>query len=169
MRAAAAILVAGFALSTFLWERAGIAFRADTVNFFAQLLDPPLLQHRLLQSVWYLHAQPPLFNVLVGVALKIAPSHPGGPLRLAFLLGGLVTGGALAAALRELSLPPALAVGLALAFVSTPTFAAYEHWCFYPHWELTFLAVAAAAFLRSRGKEARPWPPASGRSARSRF
>ena len=142
-------LAAGFAATTLLWERAGIRFRADTVDFFAQLLDPPLLSDRLAESLWNLHAQPPLFNLVVGCALKVSPAAPGVPLRVFFLLAGLVTCVALYAAVRALRVPAPVAVLAALAFTATPQFALYEHWCFYPHLALAMLAVAAACFLRA--------------------
>jgi len=142
-------LVVGFAVSTLLWERAGIRFRADTLDYFAQLLDPPLLRDRLLESLWHLHAQPPAFNLLAGLALKAAPDAPATILRPVFLLAGLAAGVAAYVALRALGLARPLAVGLALAFVSTPTFAIYEHWAFYPHLALACVAIAAAAFLRA--------------------
>jgi hypothetical protein len=144
-------LVLGFAATTALWERAGVRFRSYPIDSFAQLLDPPLLRDRLLESLWHLHAQPPLFNLLVGLALKVSPDDPGGPLRAAFLLSGLAACLATFVALRALAYPRALAAVLALAFASTPTFAIYEHWGFYPHLELTLVAIAAAAFLRAGG------------------
>ena len=142
-------LAAGFAATTFLWERAGIRFSATPVSSFAQLLDPPLLQERLAQSLWNLHAQPPLFNLIVGLALKISPAAPGVPLRIFFLAAGFAACVAIYAAVRALRVPATLAVPATLVFTATPAFALYEHWCFYPHLALALLAVAAAFFLRA--------------------
>lgn len=36
-----------------------------------QLLDIHLLQHHLVQSIWYLQSQPPLFNLYAGLLLKL--------------------------------------------------------------------------------------------------
>lgn len=55
----------------------GGPIRRRAVYYFAQLLAPYLLSHRLLESTFYLHAQPPLFNLLTGTALKVAGSHVG--------------------------------------------------------------------------------------------
>lgn len=150
-----AVVTAGFCGSTFLWEREGVRFHAGTIDHFAQLLDPPLLANRLGESLWHLHAQPPLFNLAVGWALKASPQDPGAPLRWLFLAAGLGTALALLAALRALRFPPAAAAALAVAFTATPTFAVYEHWCFYPHLALACLA-AAAAFLLASGRGGRP-------------
>jgi len=143
-----AVLIVGFVASRLLWARAHMPFRADTIDYFQQLLDPPLLQHRLLESLWHLHSQPPLWNAITGAALKLSPDRPGAVLQPVWIAAGLATCLAIASILRDLRIPTWLAVGLALAVTSTPTFLIYEHWYFYPHLATALLAVIAAALLR---------------------
>jgi hypothetical protein len=153
---AAALLSAAFLVSRLAYAAAGIRFRDDTIQYFAQLLDPPLLQNRLLESLWHLHAQPPLFNLLTGVALKISPEDPGFVLGPFFLVAGLASCLFLASILRRLGLATWLASLLALAYACTPAFVLYENWYFYPHLEQALLLAAAWCFLKS-GVRAGAW------------
>jgi hypothetical protein len=145
-------LVTGFAVVRLLYARAGVRFRAEPIDFFAQYLDPPLLRDRLLESLWVLHAQPPLFNLGVGLALKVSPENPGAPLHGLFLAAGLAGCLALGRILRLLGLHPWLASGLALVVTATPPFLLYENHCFYPHLAGVLLVLAGAGFLSSGGR-----------------
>jgi hypothetical protein len=40
-----------------------------------QMLPSEVLQHHLLQGIWFLHAQPPLYNLLGGIAYKLFYPH----------------------------------------------------------------------------------------------
>jgi hypothetical protein len=53
---------------------AGVRFLAGDLDTAWHLLDPELLRHDLLRSLFYLHSQPPLLNFVVGVALKLGPA-----------------------------------------------------------------------------------------------
>ncbi len=56
-----------------LWfAHAGGSYIASPLDSAKQFLDPALLQHDLLSSLWYLHSQPPLFNLFLGLVLKAA-------------------------------------------------------------------------------------------------
>src|SRR5216684_6256511 len=64
-----------FALSRVLYYAAGVRFDARPIDHFFQFLDPELLKHRLLESLLYLHVQPPGFNLYVALILKLFPAH----------------------------------------------------------------------------------------------
>lgn len=49
----------------------GVRFISGDLYTSWPLLDVELLRHDLLRSLFYLHAQPPLLNLLVGLALKL--------------------------------------------------------------------------------------------------
>lgn len=66
-------LLAIFLVSRLLYYWAGIRFDARPLTSFFQILDLELLRHRLLETIFYLHVQPPAFNLLIGVLLKIFP------------------------------------------------------------------------------------------------
>src|SRR5262245_54828981 len=54
-------------------------------------IEPDLLEQRFLESLWYLHAQPPGFNALLGLVQKLA----GASLPIVFAWGYRVCGLAL--------------------------------------------------------------------------
>ena len=53
---------------------AGVRFDATPLTWYWQFIDPVLLRERLLESLYCLHIQPPLFNLLLGINLKLFPS-----------------------------------------------------------------------------------------------
>ncbi len=59
-------VIAMFLLSRSAAMAAGVRFDASPLGYFLQYLDPHLLRARLGESLWYLHSQPPLFNLLLG-------------------------------------------------------------------------------------------------------
>jgi hypothetical protein len=118
-----------------------------------QLLDVGLLRHHLLQSLWYLHAQPPLFNLAVGLLLKL-PAHLRYPVETSIseLLGlALATGSYLLA--RELSVGRWLAcAGTVVFIVASPGAELFQNWLgwSYPVAVMaTFWALSAARYLRT--------------------
>lgn len=73
-----------------LWfAHAGGSYIASPLDSAKQFLDPTLLQHDLLSSLWYLHSQPPLFNLFLGLVLKAA-SDPAVFYELCFRISGLL-------------------------------------------------------------------------------
>ncbi len=140
-----------------LWYRAqGVAFWYDSIFYFFQLLDPMLLRDRLAESLWHLHAQPPLWNLLTGLVLKAAPGSFPEVLEGLFLATGFATMMAVCASLRRMGLSRNLALGIAAAFASSPQFLTFENYFMYPHLVGVLLAVSACAFLRSEGRPG-PW------------
>lgn len=114
------VVVCAFVLCRWAYYRAGVRFNSDPVYYFAQLLDPYLLSHRLLESILYLHAQPPLFNLLTGLALKLGGEH------VDVLLWAFYLGVALAIlilffrTLTRLAVPTWLALAVSVAFCCAP-------------------------------------------------
>src|SRR5439155_1232088 len=86
---ALALVAAAFVVSRAIIAALGVRFDISLVPWLWQLLDLQLLQHRLAESLWHLHSQPPLFNLAVGAELKVVPNHVAGTFHLLFLLLGL--------------------------------------------------------------------------------
>ncbi|HKO93330.1 MAG TPA: hypothetical protein VJU61_19380, partial [Polyangiaceae bacterium] len=100
---------------------------------------------RLLESVWYLHSQPPLFNLWLGVVAKLF----GPALPLAFGLSYLALGVALcvvlARLLARLGLGPGWSWAGAALFSVSPAVLLYEKFLFYSY--PSALLVSASALL----------------------
>jgi hypothetical protein len=70
-------IVAVFAVSRCAYLLAGVRFNANESWLSYQLLPPDLLRHDLLRSLYFLHTQPPGFNLIVGWG-SISPAATSG-------------------------------------------------------------------------------------------
>jgi hypothetical protein len=139
-----------FVLVRVLYYWLGLRFWAGPLDFYYQFLDPLLLKTRLLESLWYLHCQPPLLNLLAGIVLKLSGSHYALVFHGINLLVSIAAWIALARSLEILGANRWFAWTAGLAFCCAPQFVIYENYLFYPHLCLGLLSVALFAALRSR-------------------
>lgn len=145
--AAAAVPLAGVyaAVHLFYWAL-GVRFDDTSLAWYWQYLDPELLKDKLLESVFYMHSQPPLFNLFLGAVLKIA----GDGARYVFQ--GVYFGAGLTLYLSLFWLQVKLGVSRGVAFtVSTlfllsPSFVLYEHWLFYTFPLAALVTLSALLF-----------------------
>ncbi|HZU24427.1 MAG TPA: hypothetical protein VFA04_02840, partial [Bryobacteraceae bacterium] len=86
------ILLVCFVISRVLYFVAGIRFDATPVATFWQCIDPVLMQHDLLRSLWYLHMTPPGWNLALGVVVKLFPSSYAAVLCVLYLGIGMLIG-----------------------------------------------------------------------------
>lgn len=125
----------------------GIRFDATPINWYWQYIDPYLLKTDLLRSVYYLHSQPPLFNIFLGVILKLFPNNYA----LVFQLIYLALGPALAASLFfimvKLRVPDKLSAILAIIFIINPSVILYENLLFYEYPIVTILALSVVFLI----------------------
>jgi hypothetical protein len=137
--------VACFAVSRFVYFVAGVRFDTAPLGRYFQFADPDLLEHRLLETLWYLHSQPPLFNAFLGVVLKTA-----GDSRTAFALLYLLVGLALTLALYALLVALGLgrwaAAAVAVAYAISPPAIVFENLLFYDY-PVTAMLVGSALAL----------------------
>ena len=81
-------VIIAFIVSRLLYLWAGVRFDQSSLDHFWQYIDISLLQHNLGQSIWYLHSQPPLYNLFLGCVLKLSPQHTALDFQLAYLTSG---------------------------------------------------------------------------------
>ena len=74
------LMAAVFVVSRIAYFLAGVRFDITFFEWGWQCLDPELLTNRLLESCYYLHSQPPLFNLFIiadelntGLSLSFSP------------------------------------------------------------------------------------------------
>ena len=48
-----------------------LGYRGEALGSYLQFADPLLLRHELVETVLHLHGQPPLFNLYLGLGLKL--------------------------------------------------------------------------------------------------
>ncbi len=109
----------------------GIRFASETLGTLYQYLDPAILEFDLGRSLFYLHAQPPLFNLALGLLLKLFPASFA--LASSLLMSGVAfallsrwSGSFCASGLRSW-----IAGAVVLAFALSPNFLVYANWLFY--------------------------------------
>src|SRR5262245_28699986 len=84
----AAVVAALCVASRLLYALLGLHFDASTFPHYMQFIDRELLNSRLLESLWYYHANPPLLNLFVGIGLKLFGSASDTFFAVAFHLLG---------------------------------------------------------------------------------
>jgi hypothetical protein len=114
-----------------LYWALGLHFDGTTFPGYMQFIDSELLQTRMVESLWYYHANPPMLNLLVGVAHKIFGEHAIASLNVFFHALGLVTAFAVYFVSRELSSSRIAAVTATGLLVFSPAFVLYENWLMY--------------------------------------
>jgi hypothetical protein len=147
-RAAIAVIVAVFVASRIAAYAAGIRFDADPLTWYWQYIDTVLLKERLLESLYYLHSQPPLFNLLLGVTLKAFPTSYATVFHLQFMLMGLVSTLAFYVLLAQLGVPRMVATLMTAVVCVLPAMLLYENWLFYEYPTLTLLLLTSVALHR---------------------
>lgn len=136
-RSATRWFLVAFVASRLAFAWAGLAFSTEHVARILHFPDLELLRDRLLETVWYLHGQPPLPSLVLGLAQKLAGDH--WPLLLAGLFHLLAAwlGVAMLRTLVCFGVRPVAALGASFAFTMLPAVLVYEHYAF------TTLPVAA--------------------------
>lgn len=134
----------------------GETFDVSTLGNGMPLIDRDLLLHDLGRSLWYLHAQPPLFNVFVAGMLRL----PGGFARnyqyanwlmaLAFYLIAFTL-------MRRLGVRPAIAAAATILLMLNPN----EMWCesavYYGVPLALLVAASALAFMNALQRGSLAW------------
>ncbi len=142
------LLLAAFALSRVVYWALGVRFDDAPLGTFTQYLDPALLRHHLFGSLWQLHSQPPLFNLYLGIVLKLAYGARTTVFALTFLALGAVLVVALFRLMLRLGVDRRVAFALAFAFAAAPGTVLFENWLYVDYAVATGLVVAALLIYR---------------------
>ena len=103
----------------------------STWDWFWQSVPVELLRTDLLRSIWNLHAQPPLYNLFIGVLVKLFfPNHLPVLHATNILLGTLLSG-MIYMIIVQLLPHRLLAFGLALIIAMSPSIFLYEAYMLY--------------------------------------
>jgi hypothetical protein len=141
---ALAVITAAFVVSRFAALNAGIFMHVHPD--FVQLLDFPLLSSHLTQSIFYLHAQPPLLNLSLGIGLKLFPTNYPIFFAVIFWLLGLFLALTLFNLMTGLGVPWWISLALTVLFEISPATLLFEN-LYYDTYPVTFLLCYAAYSL----------------------
>ncbi|MGD0837715.1 MAG: hypothetical protein ABSB49_13815 [Polyangia bacterium] len=138
------VLFLAFAVSRAVVRIVGVAIDPRS-DYQWQLLDPSILRERFLESLVYLHAQPPFFNALRGAMLKCFPGQGEPPWAWWFLQMGIGLGieFALFGTLRRLGTPQRAALVIAVASACGAPSLLYENCLSYTYLDAALLIGAA--------------------------
>ena len=177
------VILIVFLLSRVLSALFGIHLGYEALFTYWQYLDVTTLQHNLLRGLWYDHAQPPFFNLILGLVLKT--SGNSAPIVFAALLKciSLANCFLLLAILRRL-IPTNVASGasaltgslvrhapllITLVYLLSPALIILESELFYTTFNTMLLLIGAYFILRLQdrvsadaGRGSRPWKTVAG-------
>lgn len=140
------LVIAAFIVSRLGYSLAGVRFDVLAMEHGWYILDLNLLRTNLLQSLLYMHIQPPLQNLYIGVVLKLFPERWALVFHLSYLALGFLGGLALYLTQKRLGVPPALASLLTVLYLISPASILYENWFHYTY-PVAMLLLGAAFFL----------------------
>ena len=126
----------------------GVRFDDTSLTWFWQYLDVALLKGHLAESLLYLHSQPPLFNLFLGVVLKLFPGHYATAFQAVFLAMGIGLYASLFLVMRRLGISSWLGLILSTLFMASPSFVLYEEWLC-STLPVTLALVLSVLFLQS--------------------
>ncbi len=139
------IILAGlFIGSRLCYYRLGVDFDNTPLYVFMQYLDVGLLRTRLLESCWYLHSQPPLFNLFLGAVVKLAaPPLPKIVFQIIYAVFGLILYYSMYRICIKLGVSRLFAVTLSTLFIMSPDAVLYEKFLLYTYPVAALLTLAA--------------------------
>ena len=148
-----AALTAIFVASRAVFYAAGIRFDDSGLGTFYQFLDTDFLRHDLARSIYHLHAQPPLFNLYLGLVVHLPQSWWHTAFVLTFAGLGLALIWSMFCLMCEFHVPRPAAFAVTVLFAIAPATIVYENFLFYTYLDATLLVAAGlflVRFLRSR-------------------
>ena len=145
-----------FVLSRLGYYLLGVRFDARPIQHYFQFVDPELLKHRLIESLFYLHVQPPGWNLYTGIALKLFPQSYPIALQIAQLLMGLAICWLIFYLMRVLGVSSWIAFCLAAWFTVSPGVVLFENFLLYEYMVACLLVAAAAALWRYAARGSLP-------------
>jgi hypothetical protein len=125
----------------------GVRTITNVLDYAPHMLDLQLLQTRLWESLFFLHSQPPLFNLYVGLVLQLFPEHSSIVFYLISLFWGLALVLALYGVMTLLGVHLAIRGILTLLVILNPANILYESIVFYTIFLTSLLCLVVLCLL----------------------
>jgi hypothetical protein len=125
-----------------------LGVRFDYVINDLWFMDVAHLQNHLWESLFYLHSQPPLFNLFLGAVLKLSSDMAPVIFHACFVVLGLVMTLSIYGTLRLITVPAVASAVAALIYGLSPTAILYENLLNHTYVMAAIFALAALAFAR---------------------
>ncbi len=147
------VLAAFFGSRYYYRNHLGAHFDASSLSHFIQFVDEAWLRDDLLRTLWSLHHQAPLLDLLIGVSLKLSPGRWHELLDAVFLSAALGLALGLLHALKRLGVRPWIAALATALYTASPTVALYELWLIYHHLVTALFVLSLVALQRFMRRE----------------
>jgi hypothetical protein len=147
------LLTVCFIVSRVLFRIAGVVFYGEFIRRLWQSIDVELLKTSLFESLYYSHAQPPLFNLLSGIILKIFPSHYSFAFHIVFLVIGWLNCLLIYFSLRKFKLNAAISLVITIVFMLLPSVVLYENLYSYTYINVFLLTLSVYLLLSFSEKQ----------------
>ena len=138
-----------FGLSWATYRSLGLLFDPSPLNGYFQFIDMVLLQTRLLESLTYYHANPPMLNLIAGIGLKLFGNNATWFYSSLFHFLGLLLAMSFMVLVRELSGNRILALLATGALVFSPDVVLYQNWLMYTFPAAALITVSAVCLLKA--------------------
>ncbi len=142
------LLLGVFVASRAFYDHIGITFSGDTYQHYWQFIHQSLLETDLWRSVFYLHSQPPILNMLTGLILQLFPNHIQDAFHLLYYLAGVLFAMSIYFLGVDLGMPDWMSLVVAMIFMISPSTIIYEHWLMYGYLIASVLAFSGVALHR---------------------
>jgi hypothetical protein len=142
------VIVGVFVVSRVLLFAAGARFDDGLLHNAFQLLDVRLLRDDPFTSIFYLHSQPPLFNLLAAAVVQLPAGAVQTVLAVVWAAAGLTTALLVYATMIRLGVRTALAAAIVCGFLLAPETLLTESWFFYSELQMLLTAVVLFALAR---------------------
>jgi hypothetical protein len=150
-------LLGAFVAVHVLYAVRGGHFESGPFPQFMQFIDRPLLETRMLESIWYSHAHPPLLNLFAGIGVKLFGDHADLFYATSFHLLGLMLILCAYALTLRLTASRVAALFAALLVLVNPAFVLYENWLMYTFPTAALLLLSAYALIRALDSAEMRW------------
>jgi hypothetical protein len=144
----AVVIVVAFVLSRLAAAAAGVRFDTGPLSAGFQVLELSELRHDLFGSLAHLHNQPPLFNLFIGLVLRVPDGWEASVFRTLYLATGLALALSVYTVLLRLGLRTWVSVVLTLVFALSPAAILFENWSHYDYLVTLLLCLSVLALQR---------------------
>ncbi|MEO5997011.1 MAG: hypothetical protein ABIN89_09745 [Chitinophagaceae bacterium] len=140
------ILLCCFVISRVIVKLLGVSFDFNALYEYWQYLDVTSLSNNLLQSLWYQHSQPPVFNLLLGIVLKCSGNYVQPVMESLLIIITFCNGLFLLCILRAILYKRNLSLIFSLLYVLSPATILFENELFYTTF-LSFLLLMSVFYI----------------------
>lgn len=141
------ILLTCFVVSRVLAAWLGITFQYGALFTYWQYLDVESLQHRALKSVWYMHSQPPVFNLLAALVLQSSGMYAKQVFQGLWLAISFCNAWLLLRMIKSMVVNSYLPLLIAIFYLLSPATILYENELFYTSFT-SLLLLLSVFFLQ---------------------